>query len=539
MGHKTMGIVDRVKSLAAVDYERKLDELIGLLSPETEMRRIKARLLTEQLRPLSKRNYKGATHGRRADGWVAGGSSPDAALAALSTLRARSRDLVRNNPYAERGLRVIAANTVGTGIIPQAKTNSTRRTKAFEAILRGWCDEPVCDVTGTFDFYGLQNQVMQAMARDGGILVRKVKVRSGFAKGLPPVQLQLLELDYLDTGRDGINSQTKNRILQGIEVDTYGKKVAYYLFPEHPGTQGFMQTRAPSVRIPADEILLVYRPDRAGQILGVPWLAPAILRLRDLDDYENAQLVRQKIAACYTAFVEDPEGLESTDAANATVEAYSRLEPGAIEFLTPGKKISFATPPVAEGYGEHTRAVLRAIAISLGVSYEALTGDLSQVNFSAARMGWLEMHRNITQWQQQILIPQFCRPVFRWVVEAADLAGLVSGSVEASWTPPRREMIDPTKEAAAYKTLVRNGFMTLSDVIRQSGRDVEEVLDEIEADHKALDKRGILLDSDPRRRTNIGYDPNGTGATLDEGEAEKKAEPVDDDETDDDPEDVA
>jgi capsid protein len=119
-------------------------------------------------------------------------------------------------------------------------------------------------------------------------------------------------------------------------------------------------------------------------------------------------------------------------------------------------------------------------------------------------MGWLEFQRNVTQWQQQIIIPHLCNRVWDWFVEACELSGLAGGPVAVRWTPPRREMINPAQEAEAMKLMIRNGMTTLSETIRQLGRDPEEVFDEMKDDLEALDKRGLIFDCDPRRRNAVG-----------------------------------
>jgi lambda family phage portal protein len=399
---------------------------------------------------------------------------------------------VRNNPYAERAIRVIAANTVGTGIIPQAKIKRVTST-AHEDLWIEWGDSTLCDFDGKHDFYGLQNLVIRTVAESGECLIRRHRKRS--RDGLPvPLQMQLLEPDHIDSER---NEELSNggRIIRGIEVNRKGQVTGYWLFEDHPGSQHAFSQSLTSKRVPASDILHVYRVDRVGQLRGVPWAAPIILRLRDLDEYEDAQLIRQKIASCFSAFVEDVDDM----ATDKDMELLERLEPGMIERLPPGKRITFGNPPKVEGYSDHTRSVVRSIAMGYGVTYESISGDLSQVNFSSARMGWLEFQRNIDQWRYFIMIPQFCKPVWRWFLEAGELAGKIKTPAVDLWTPPKREMIDPVKETNALKNQVRSGFKSQSEAIRSMGKDPIDVYEEIKEDYKLMDDRGIVLDSDPRK----------------------------------------
>ena len=291
--------------------------------------------------------------------------------------------------------------------------------------------------------------------------------------------------------------------------------MAYHLFRDHPGDlRGLSSLAGQSQRVSASEILHIYRVDRPGQVRGVPWIAPVMLRLRDFDEYEDAQLIRQKIAACFSAFVRDLDS--PTDLSRKQIEMAERLEPGIIEFLSPGQDIVFGNPPGIQGYAEYASQTLHAIAAGFGVTHEALTGDLSQVNFSSARMGWLEFHRNIEQWRWQTLIPQFCDPTWGWFLEASGLTGLMTDGVDVSWTPPRREMIDPTKETKAMIESVQAGFTTLSEVQRELGFVPSELLEEYKQDIDNVESLGLTLSSVLQK----GQQPTGQSQPPEEEETE-------------------
>jgi len=328
----------------------------------------------------------------------------------------------------------------------------------------------------------------------GEVLVRRILSRGSKI----PLQLQVIEADFLyDTFSQTLPGG--GFIKQGIEFDKQGRRVAYHLYRHHPGEINPLGNSFEILRIPASEILHVYRKDRAGQLRGVPWGAPALLKLRDFDDYDDAQLIRQKIAACFAAFVIDKEATDGPGADSDTLD--KNLEPGLIYELPPGKEITFGNPPaVGLEYEPYAAVTLRSIATGFGVTYESLTQDYSRVNFSSGRMGWIEFHRNIEQWRWNMLIPNLCEKVWDWFVEAAELAGevTVDRTKKATWTPPKREMIDPVKETDAQITAIRGGLKTLSEAIREQGNDPEKQLEEMANDNAMLDKKGLKLDSDPR-----------------------------------------
>jgi len=195
-----------------------------------------------------------------------------------------------------------------------------------------------------------------------------------------------------------------------------------------------------------------------------------------------------------------------------------RVEPGMMYRMGEGDSVSFANPPTTENYAEFNKTVLQQVAAGFGTTYENLTGDLSQVNFSSGRMGWIEHHRNIEDWQRNIIIPQLLSKVFNWFKEGLVLKGIVpaSQSISAGWTPPRREMIDPSKEVKGVQAQVRNFLLSPQDAIRQAGEDPDEVLEETIAWNAKLDNANLISDADPRQGK--GESPDGRGRPSTTGE---------------------
>lgn len=490
-----------------------LDRTIGFFSPVAEARRLRARMLVNQLREISrgKRAYEGSSVGRRTKNWrTPSTSAVTETRMSLHLLRDRCRDLVRNNPWAERGIRANVSNTVGTGIMAQFIAGEAAQSQRIEAAWRAWAETKACDVEGRHDFYGLQALAMRSIVESGEVLVRRVNRKA--SNGTVPLKIQVLEPDYLDASKDSIMNGD-NRIIQGVEISPRDEVVAYWLFPEHPGSYSVSSKGFASQRVAASEVLHIFRSDRPGQIRGVPWLAPAILRLRDLDEFEDALLVRQKIAACFVAYIRDIEAGGTGDlvADEKEKRELEKFEPGMVEMLPPGKDISFANPPPSDGASDHVRSVLRSVAAALGQTYEALTGDLTQVNYSSARIGRLEYYGSISQWQWFMLIPGVCDPVARWFLQAVDLVEGVPDGVSVAWTTPRREMIDPTKETEALKNQLRNGLLSWREAIRQTGQDPDAVREDIARSNAELDAAEIVLDCDPRQRSASGSDPGKAG----------------------------
>jgi lambda family phage portal protein len=478
-----------------------LDRALGWLAPGVALQRLRARTATAILQ----RHYEAASDGRRTQGWYRTSTDANAAVgASLAKLRDAAHDLVRNNPYAESALSTIVDHTVGWGIVPTVKN------KAFEQ----WSESKDCDADGTHDLAGLQKLVMRSVVESGEVLVRR-RIRR-LEDGLPlPLQLQVLEADFLDTLKDGALAGG-GRIVQGVEFDALGRRAAYWLFKTHPGSSWHSGAIfGQSVRIPASEILHIFKPGRPGQVRGPSWFAPLLLRFKDFDEYDDATLVKQKIAACLAIVTSDVDGTApplgtagTTPRAAPSTPQTDTLSPGMILNAPPGRSIEVVQPPSVAEYSDYVRTQLRAIATGLGISYEDLTGDYTATNYSSARMARLKHQARVDDWRWRILIPQFLDPIWTWAMQAAEITGLEAAR-ETSWTPPPLPMVEPDKEGLAIMRNVRAGIQTLSEAIRERGYLPEVHLDELANDFAALDARGLVLDIDPRRMTQAGQAQGG------------------------------
>lgn len=467
-----------------------LDSLVAWVDPNAGMRRVRARAALELLDIYQKRVYDGAKATRRTSGWTTAGTSANAeALPSVTALRSRSRDLVRNNPYARRAIAGLTANSIGTGI--EARWSKKQPNDLWKL----WCAE--ADYFGEIDFYGIQSLVERTVFESGAAIVRRVHPRSGEWK-VAPLKLQVLEPDYLDNTKIGPIGD--NFLIGGIEIDKTGRRVGYWMWSNHPGDVTPILSPLTSTRIDASEVLYVYEKDRPGQLLGVPRLAVSLMKLRDLDDYEDAELVRKKIAACFTAFVTtSAEGstLSDNTVVDTTQTTQPRLEtiaPGMVKYLRQDEEVTFGNPPTDQGYGDYTATQLRAIAVGVGVTYEQLTGDLSRVNFSSMRVGKQDFKQLIDQHRWLCFIPMFCQRVAAWWLEAGYMAGkLRTVDYTATWTPPRWEYHDPLSDVKADKEDLSAGLSSLSEKLRARGYDPEEVFAEIAKERAELKKMGITL----------------------------------------------
>jgi capsid protein len=242
----------------------------------------------------------------------------------------------------------------------------------------------------------------------------------------------------------------------------------------------------------------------------MPWGAPIIIAARDLADMMDALRLRQKIANCYTAFISDPD-----PGANYEETLPEKMEPGTIEFLPPGKIVTFADPPKGDGSSDFLIDNERAQAAGWGITYESMTGDYSQVNFSSGRMGHLEMGRNVQAWQYHMMIPQICAKIGSWFLESAGMVlNRDLSSVRIEWIPPRREMVDPSKEIPPIIDAVRAALTSPQRAIASLGEDPGTILEEWAEWKAATDAIGLIFDSDPRKAESEGSLKAQTDSTV-------------------------
>lgn len=468
-----------------------LDRAIGWISPRWQLSRTRARVALEFLAS----HYEGAQISRRTQGWRRPGGDPNAPSGvSLARLRDAARHLVRNNGFAESAIDTITDDVVGYGIRPSASVDAWKR----------WAESTDVDPEGRSDFIGLQELVMRTVVESGECLVRRRWRRPEDGLALP-LQLQILEPDFIDSSKHrGLPNGGK--IVHGVEYDPIGRRVAYHLFREHPGSTTISGTvrLGQSVRVPASEILHVFETKRPGQVRGASWFAPVLIRFYDYDELADAQLMKQKVAALLAVLTTDIDGSGPlVGKADPDEEANDMLEPGMILNVPPGRSIEVVQPPSVRDYKEFVEVTQREIAAGIGVTHEDLTGDYTELPFSAARLSRLRHWARVGGWQWRMLVPQFLNPVWRWAMLAARISG-EEWEGTTGWTVPPLPMIEPDKEGLAIMRNIRSGITTLSEAIRERGYNPDEFLNELQADFEELDRRGLVLDSDPRKMTQAG-----------------------------------
>lgn len=442
-----------------------------------------AKILNPQAR------YDGASQGRRMVGWNPPNSGPVSVVTpALPTLRNRIRDLVRNDPIAASAVRVWANSVVGSGIMCRSTTENPDLKAKITKVWNTWAQS--ASVCGA-DLYGLQVQVVRALITDGEAFLRIVPRRLGDGLDVP-FQLQPLESDMLplldaDTA-PGLPAG--NVIRSGIELDSNGRRVAYWLHSQHPGEQNpFAINAKPSelVRVPEDQVMHVFDPQRLGQLRGVSPLAAVVVKLKNIGDFDDAVLERQHLANLFTVFITRPTPSGASDlmtglpAGGDLDQPIATLEPGASVELLPGEGVEFAAPPDAgTNYSEYYRTQLLAVAAGVGIPPEMLTGELRDVSDRTLRFSVGEFRRRVDQIIWTVLVPRFLQPTREAFGRFAVLGGQISMDeppevANCTWAPQAQAAIHPTQDLQAAKMAVDAGFRSRASVIASFGDDPEQV----------------------------------------------------------------
>ncbi len=347
--------------------------------------------------------FEAAEDTRRTSGWWTNNSGPNSDLRqAYYWLVKRHQDLADNDSYASRAIGVIVNNWIGDGIM----STPTGATNKYKSSWKSWAESRHSDFYGTHDWYGNQSVGARTTAVRGAVLVRKRIYPELFERyGIVPLQVQMLEPDWLDFNKD--NSQD---ILFGQQFDSAGRLMGYWIRDSHPGETSLgIGVRVQSTFVPKEEISLHFDCRRAGQRMGLPFGTAAILTLRDMGDIRAAQQMKDKISACFFGVTTDSDVQQESNYAALKADGkgfgFDEIEPGAVEHLPPGRAFEAFTPPSSGDFVSTHREYAHAVAAAYEITYESMTGDLSDVNYSSFRGGWLEFSRRIAYLRGKVSIP--------------------------------------------------------------------------------------------------------------------------------------
>ncbi|SEG36344.1 phage portal protein, lambda family [Jhaorihella thermophila] len=304
---------------------------------------------------------------------------------------------------------------MGAGIKPSSLIADAEMKARVQRLWLDWTDE--ADAEGLTDFYGLQRRAAREVFIAGEVFFRfrPRRPEDGLAV---PLQLQMIPSEMLPLSRSE-PLPGGGAIRQGIEFDWLGRRVAYHFLRRHPGDVTDPGLAGETVRIPASEIVHVVDPVDAGQLRGVSRFAPAVAKLFLLDQYDDAELDRKKVAAMHALFITTPAPAEAFDAAESDEDGARvlDLQPGSVTMLAPGEEIQASSPAdVGQTYEPFQYRTLLQVSAALGVPYAYLTNDMVRANYSNSRLALLEFRRRVEAYQHAVMVDPLCRPVWaRWM----------------------------------------------------------------------------------------------------------------------------
>ena len=421
----------------------------------------------------------------------------------LSILRARSREQVQNNDYARRFIGMVKTHVVGPdGFVFQSRTTDLDGTldklanDAIEDNFNDWSKRGNCDVTGRLSFKEMQRLIVSTVAEDGECFVIRTM------GGRYQYRLQLVDAEQLPV-KYSADHTNGNKIKFGIESDDYGKPVAYHFADKNANS--YHKEGSDYWRVPAEDVYHIFIPEKINQKRGLPWMSTALLRMKMLNGFEDAALVNARVGASKMGFFTsaDGRGYEG-DARDADGSIISEVTPGTLEQLPDGVDFKTFDPTYPSNeFGTFVSNALRGIASGLGVSYHKLGNDLSSVNYSSGRLGELE-DRETWKTLQDWLTDTFLVPVYEdWL--STQLHGTENIKVNGSALKPDRELkykkvifqgrrwqwVDPQKEVNAQEKQIALGLRSRSDIIREQGRDPDDVWLEMQREKDRMKDLGI------------------------------------------------
>lgn len=422
-------------------------------------------------------------------------------------LRERSRDLFMNAPIATAAVNSARTSCVGSGLVPRPKIDyeflGMTKDEAVELQRRikkefsVWADTTLCDVCDLNNFYELQQIAFSDWLKNGEEFVL---IEYGKDTEHMPYQLRLRLVsadrisspDSINGDYDGYDKELSDgsMIMNGVEIDSKGRVVAYYVCSNFPGEYSSKNPKWKRIakrgkRTGNPNILHIFNADTAEQYRGVPFLAPVVESIKQLTRYNKAEIMAAVINSLFAVFVcsEDGEpfegfGGEDDDEWDASGrsdrENEIRLDSGIINFLKKGEKVEAVESKHPGGnYDAFVQAMANMIGAALEIASEILMKKFTK-NFSASKGALNETWRSFKM-RRKWFVNDFCQQVYElWFAEAVSKGriqapGFFTDSLirksytNATWNGPAQGCLEPTKEVAAAVTRIENGLSTHED----------------------------------------------------------------------------
>lgn len=520
----------RVNSILGAGKLGLFDRIVGAMNPGALIRRGQNRLAEFYVNQHLKRAaYKSAETNRLNEHWTSSNEDINLILAReLDKMRARSRWLLRNNSHAMGLMNAYISHIVATGLTLQCRVARTIQAtdaegnQVLESVeMDAWNDfvEDQFDQWAEFadarstelqpeSFLDDQELFLRRLIEDG-----EAFVYLGTDTTLPgvPLRLMFIEPDSLDLS---ITENNGNPVVMGIEVDkrTY-RPIAYHI-KEGTTQAGLFVGPGKTIRIDVARMLHVFKRLRPKQVRGIPHLAVVMQKFFDLDEWTDAELLGNKIAACFGVIIEMPSGdgtpstltpEEASQAKDSAGNPLSTVEPGMIGYVPDGAKVNVVSPQKPGATFEmFAKYQLKAIGSGTlgGISYPAMTRDTSGQTFAGGRLAQ-QMDYQAFRPFQDFIARKFCMPVYRrWLAMAVLSRTVIAPGYfdnprfweAAEFMPPGWSRgINPLQDANASIASMEAGITTLAEECAYNGKDWKRQLRLAGKIKRMADSLGLTL----------------------------------------------
>lgn len=483
------------------------------------------------------RSYDAGASGRLTSKWPSVPVDADEIIRRnLRPLVARSRQQVANNDYARRFVQMVQDNVIGSqGAILQVQAKrrdgrlDMRLNDAVEWAWWEWGRRGNCDVTGRLSWLAIQRLFVATVAKDGEAVAI---LRYGDTAGPWGFALQLVDPQRIPVEYDEERLPNGNIVRHGIEMTSYGRPVAYYFRTDDERAGYVRWTGHRYIRIPASQVVHAFVPEIVGQKRGIPWMSTALLRLHMIGGYEDAALVNARVSAAKMGWLKPDKESAGYAGDGEGDEIAIDAEPGTYEPIPDGySDVIYPDYQYPNGeFGTFVKSCLRGVSAGLNVSYNTLASDLEGVNYSSLRQGALE-EREVWKGLQGWIIEELHQRVYeawltptllqgRIVVRGRPVLPIEEGRLRCAteWQPRRWAWVDPIKDMSAKEKEMKSLLRSPGEIIRELGRDPEDVWREIAGDVEAMKAAGIP--DDMIRRIFQGGGEKGASKAEDSGSDE-------------------
>lgn len=419
--------------------------------------------------------------------------APDSDLSmGLPKLRARSMDLVRNDPIAYGILDVICRDVIGSGPRFRSTHKDDAISDALDAFFSSW--SRVAGWDGVSSLKQVMDGIVNAANMSGDVLVLWPDVGDGSGP-----RIDLVDARRIDTPSTHPECATCRL---GVGYDKFGRVLGYYVRKD--ADEGGANRREdfywfPSRKNGRINAYLFKRPGvyRPRQSRGIPLLGPAIHDLKDCREYRRTEPRRATQAAKIVTIVETPDPKVIADAfENASLgddgdgaldqmlgRAYGNTPDGSIMSLGLGERATVVTPPpVNAGYWSYVEGQLRTIAPCTGFPAEEIFKLWKDLNFSNSKGIQLLVREAIRDWREGLfaILEETARLGIQYAW-ATGVLGRIPFSVDLyahKWDFDEREWIDRPKEIGANAEAVATGQSSIVEICAANGKNAFEVVDE-------------------------------------------------------------